>query len=301
MNTVRKNWLWIVVGSLIIAVTAAIFFYLSRVGVISFTNITTPGSRLKADQTEIKMTAEEGSRSSSEFKLENTGNTGTEKASFVINKSSSEDQSQSNKSPDWLSFTPSNGDIGVGESQKIKVTATALDLEPGSYQAYLQISERSKEKIITLPVRLIVVSAPLIDLTRIEISDGQTNNTWGNSNRVANPGERISLTVFLENKGKAKARGVKVKLVSADETATIVGNPVVSVGAVKGVGTDQTKSNRFSVTFIVDISNSADPSLPPIVNLTTRDEKGRKWLENFYLGKEGAFKYPTGLKKSKND
>ncbi|GAH56013.1 unnamed protein product, partial [marine sediment metagenome] len=153
----KKERLWLIIGVIVLVVIVGLYFYLSRTGVISITGIKAPSVQLSSDRFELKMTVEQGGQGNSQFILTNNG---TAKASFNIAKTSSEDTTQPDQSPDWLSFYPRNGELEADKSQKIKVTVAALDLKPNSYQAYLQISEQTLREYLTIPIHLTVVGAP---------------------------------------------------------------------------------------------------------------------------------------------
>lgn len=263
-------------------IALGILYYLNQTGTVSLITIKPQPAQLEAEPSQIQQSLDQSEQAKSRLKLINNG---TETVSFDIKRTEQEDaKEQEGGGPAWLLVYPSEGQIETGQTATIRLEFSAVDLKPQDYQAFLQING------LTVSVQLTVEGGPLIDLMSIKISDGSAADNWGNNDKVANPGERVALTARLENIGQAKAEGVRVKVRPADQTARVVGQDTLLIGKV---------DNRFSARFLLDITNQADSSIPPVVYLITRDSEGHQWLENFYLGKEGKFDYPTGLKRKK--
>lgn len=189
--------------------------------------------------------------------------------------------------PHWLAVLPRSITIGNGESKKVRVVAMAQQLDTTETMAQVLFQGSEPEQLHGVLVFLKVKEAPVVKLSGYTVNDGAGANTVGNSNKVANPGERIELGVNLSNYGNDGAEKLEIKIHSDDAAVKFVGDTTLYVDLLQ-------KKEAHAVTFLIDIGQEAHPEIPPTVYLTTTDSKGRQWFENFYLGEDGAFQYPTG-------
>jgi len=189
----------------------------------------------------------------------------------------------------WLSIYPLYGSLtSSNNTTQFRLTINASYLKAGQYTTNLIVLGTSVEEKAVIPVVVNVRGTPRISLESIKIDDGFSSGTKGNRNNVADPGELINLKVFLTNYGSKEGRDLKVQITSDDlEIAKIKSNDIVSISSID-------KKAQASVQFLIEISQSANSSIPPTVSLVTSDIEGNEWYENFYLGEEGKFEYPTG-------
>lgn len=189
--------------------------------------------------------------------------------------------------PHWLAVLPRSITIGNGESKKVRVIAMAQQLDTTETMAQVLFQGSELEQQHGVLVFLKVKEAPVVKLSGYTVNDGAGANTVGNSNKVANAGERIELSVNLSNYGNDGAEKLEIKIHSDDPAVKFVGDTTLYADLLN-------KKEAHTVTFLIDIGQEAHPEIPPTVYLTTTDSKGRQWFENFYLGEDGAFQYPTG-------
>ena len=100
------------------------------------------------------------------------------------------------------------------------------------------------------------VAAPLVACVAVRIDD----ETSGNGNGIAEPGESIEVRVVLENRGRAPARDVTVSLTSNDTTLVPVERSV-QVGTL-------TAGMREAAVFPVLVDGA---SATPALGITTGD------------------------------
>lgn len=263
---------------------------------------------------EVNLETEEGGKAEKEFILSNNGNAD---ALFNIYKldggrsAENDDMAKklidyklSNFSPEpviedlakvatlggapWLIVFPYYGVLKAGQSEKVRLSVNARDLKLGEYQASLLILGASKDEQVAVPVFLTVKGAPKIRMVKLEVQDDLSSDTQGNSNQVANPNEKVALTVYLKNEGMTEAKGLTLKLTTDNPALNILAQGTAKIDSLPA---DDTGEARF----LIEVSDKANPVIPPTAYLTITDSKGRNWVENFYLGEEGKFEYPTGL------
>jgi len=289
----KKGYLWIIVGAVIIVIGLAIYFNSTPSGSEVIMNLGLSQSAIKVQPKSLEFSIEQGRQASKPITIKNTGNKSTAFQIYISSEADvKKDQLASQSSVEWLTVNARKGQIQVGQEREILVGVNDEDLKAQEYTAYLYITNNGNDKISTVKVDLGVLSAPKLKLTSIDIADGTTTNTWGNSNQTANSGERVLLTATFKNKGTSNARGVVTSLSGDKEFIQIVDSKKQTIGTVKAI---------FSVEYLIDIKTLADNVIPPVVSLKVSDSQNRKWLEDFYLGEPGSFDYPIGLERKKSD
>ncbi|PIU42110.1 MAG: hypothetical protein COS99_01795 [Candidatus Omnitrophica bacterium CG07_land_8_20_14_0_80_42_15] len=271
-------------------------------------------ARLRTEPSEVEIEVEEGGRKSSEFTLINDGpgkvlfniykvdkaDTPAEidqaveqliayKKDKLPEKPAEEDLEKTGlfRGAPWLIQFPYYGILGPGETLDVKLAAVASNLEIGSNSTNLIILGLNKEEIAVVPVHVEVKAAPRIRFADIKVDDGVTPGTKGNLDNVAGPGEKVAFTVYLDNQGNGKAKGLTVTATADNASVTVLeGEAKLDFVEAKG---------RFNARFLIDVSDDAITTSPPSVTLTIKDSEGREWTENFYVGEPGKFDYPTGL------
>ena len=276
---------------------------------------------LKANPESVTIIVEEGKREKAEFELINNG-----KKDLFINIYKSEPNESSEevkkkakemllRKKSSLPYKPGKDDLAKAafftgapwliqfpcyeilkpaQPASIQVTVDARDLEVGEYKVDLIILGSSEEELLIVPIYAEIGRAPKIKITKVVVDDGFSPSTKGNSNNVANPGEKITLTVYLKNDGMAGARDVNLELSSNDPNFQILGSNIMQVPFVEA-------KSEFQVSFLAEVLEGAHPEIPPAVVLTTTDREGEKWAENFYAGDPEKIKYPLGLKIKEED
>lgn len=275
------------------------------------------GSYLATDLGNVPLTIEEGGRIKNTFKLANNGakpiSIAIYKSEFGLTKSEAEAELEKllyyknnpqtiNKgshevlqtsvffgAPELMLF-PQYADLAPGEEKEIALTINAKQLDSDKdYTGYLYAVGTNKEDSLIIPINILPQPAPKISLANIAVDDGLSADTQGNTDNVANPNETVAVTVTLENKGNAPAQELSVGVSSSDTTASILGGGAINIPSIE-------PHSQVPVRILMKISADAHPVFPPTLYLVITDSQGRKWQENFYVGEEGKFQYPTGLK-----
>jgi hypothetical protein len=192
----------------------------------------------------------------------------------------------------WLMQYPWYCVLEPGESKTIQLTFAAKNLETGEYKANLYALGQSKQESLIIPVLLEVIGAPRIKLTKIEIDDGFSAGTKGNSNNVANAGEIVALNLDFENQGDAPAEDLTMEAMPLEPSVKILNEGVIKLPYAGAKG-------KFSQRFLIEVSSQANPDFPPSLKITITDRDGKKWTESFYVGEPGKFEYPTGALEKK--
>lgn len=189
----------------------------------------------------------------------------------------------------WLTPFPYYAVLDPGESKVITIAVNAQDLEAKEYTVYVIAMGQAENQTRVLTVNIEVGKGPKIKISKIEVNDALSKEANTNSNNIANPGEKVSVTVFFRNEGSGQAKDLRVKIAPNDSTLTLLSEPEVSVPFVAPQG-------EFQVSFLAEVSTAAHPEIPPSVSITLTDDKGTQTVETPYLGDADKIHYPLGLK-----
>ena len=276
------------------------------------------GSCLATDLENVPVMVKEGERIKSTFKLTNNGKEPVpiaiyksefgqtregaeaelEKLLYYKNNAPSQNKGNNDAiqasvfagAPE-LMLSPQYATLAPGEEKEIALTINAKQLDSDKeYTAYLYVVGTNKADSLIIPLNIEPQPAPKISLAKVEVDDGFSADTQGNTNNVANPNETVAVTVTLENKGAASAEGLSVSVSSSDTAVSILGDNPIQIATLG-------PHSQFPLRILIQVSSAAHPVYPPALYLTMTDVQGRKWQENFYAGEPGKFEYPTGLKK----
>ncbi|MBU1727129.1 MAG: hypothetical protein KJ880_05820, partial [Candidatus Omnitrophica bacterium] len=164
---------------------------------------------LQADPPTIEIKVPEGKRGKSVFRLTNNlknnvllkiykseenPETGTLNQESFVNASSY-------SGAPWLIQFPVNKSLKSGESTEIEVTVEARNLDAGQHLANLIILGKNDGELLVVPVQAEIEKAVKISITKVEVDDGTSSGTTGNSDGVANSGEKAAVTLTLKNSG----------------------------------------------------------------------------------------------------
>lgn len=188
----------------------------------------------------------------------------------------------------WLALRPEELELPAAAAGVVTVVVNSSTLSAKESQAELLLIGQDRAELVVVPVSVRLKDAPNVRLAAYRISDQSGPETSGNANRVANPNETVMLEVDLKNYGSAAASALGLELSSDDQAVEIIGQTKIELNRLP-------QGEQASAQFLISIAASADPVIPPTVYLTISDQQGRQWFENFYLGEDGAFEYPTGL------
>lgn len=190
----------------------------------------------------------------------------------------------------WLALSPFFDEIKSKQKSSFKLNLTAEDLAPGDYQTNLLILGKDREQSLIVPVNLKVKPAAKIRFASLEIMDGASSKTSGNADHVATAGEKIILNLKLNNSGQADGHNLSLILNPLDASTQILGSNTAEISSLAA-------GQETTVSFLIQISNQADLTFPPTMEMVIKDGSGKERRDNFYLGEEGKFNYPTGAKK----
>lgn len=194
----------------------------------------------------------------------------------------------------WLIQFPLSGSVEAKKSASVQLTIDARALEAGERKTALVVLGSGEEEVLLVPVYAEVKKAPKIKLTRIEIDDGFSAGTKGNSNKAANPGEIVSLTMYFQNTGGAPAAGASVELSPIYQDASILNNGAIPIGYLAPQAETQAR-------VLVKVNENSSSSVPPALEVTITDGDARHWAESVYAGEPGSFQYPGIVLKDRLD
>ncbi len=89
-----------------------------------------------------------------------------------VSRESTNNRSRSVDASDWLSVTPSSGNILAGNNNSVLVNITATNVYAGSYSAQIVLNSNDPEGVQTIPVQLIVTGSPTITVSATDIDFG---------------------------------------------------------------------------------------------------------------------------------
>lgn len=297
---------------LFVAIIGAIFylFFENSFRIQSGSSFT----RLEAKPRAIQIEAGEGERVKAEFDLKNTGKSRaliniykTEESTFQINEDDGKIEkllSRKNlaeaateedlkKAADfsgapWVVYSPYYAILEPGESLPVRLSFDTTNLSVGDHATQIIIIGTRKEELKIIPVELVVRKAPKLKVSKIEIDDGFSEDTTGDQNHVAGPGEKVALAASITNEGGMTAKDIVALLSFEDPLIKNFGDGTAKISSIESGQTEK-------VRFIFEVGTEFSSEFPPSAVLEMSDGSGKKWSDNFYLGEEGSFKYPTGL------
>ncbi len=195
----------------------------------------------------------------------------------------------------WLGSTPSTGSLAPAASQNLNIRADAAYLDPGVYDAVLEVRSNDPLRAVTnVPVTLTVEAAPAIRLpeSSVAFGDAAVGSSVDRPVQVLNPGSQalvinsvsssnprfavvstLPLTVPAGGKAEMTARFSPTALGAADGTLTVSSNsPVDPTLAIAVSGTGIPAANLV-------------PSAP---SLTTTVASGANGTATFTVTNNGA-------------
>ncbi|MBU1870248.1 MAG: hypothetical protein KJ818_07250 [Candidatus Omnitrophica bacterium] len=250
---------------------------------------------LQADPPTIEIKVPEGKRGKSVFRLTNNlknnvllkiykseenPETGTLNQESFVNASSY-------SGAPWLIQFPVNKSLKSGESTEIEVTVEARNLDAGQHLANLIILGKNDGELLVVPVQAEIEKAVKISITKVEVDDGTSSGTTGNSDGVANSGEKAAVTLTLKNSGHEDARDLKVEIRPyADDPITLQNNiiEIPYLGA----------QSQTQITVSTEVSKEGHETIPPSVTMVISDNDGIISEQTFYVGDPEKIEYPLG-------
>lgn len=174
----------------------------------------------------------------------------------------------------WLTLDPAVGNLLGGGSATVAVLASALDLVPGSYAATAAFtSSAPRRPRMDIPVALTVTAAPVLAATAAVVGDGLIPPAQGDGDGLPEPGETVTVSVGLTNRGSATAAGVSASL-SSTSSQVVVTTASATYAAIAPGATVPPQT-----PFVLAVSPYCPDNTIIPCTIAIRDGSGRSWSE----------------------